>query len=170
MGGCADGAPPEHPPELQADDAATFAFPLDGWDFSADFHPAGDRAERCRREWSTPVRHEGDRYVIPAVVPAGAWDVDVFGRGAARQRPVRDVPLGDRLRRDRGGRSTGTAFFVGPPSLGTPMTAPSPTVRLSGLVTEPGRGERDASGSPPRAGRSSRSCWSSLPAGAPATA
>ena len=55
-GGCADGPPPEHPPELHADDAATFAFPLDAWDFSADFHPAGDRAERCRREWSTPVR------------------------------------------------------------------------------------------------------------------
>ena len=52
-GSCADGAPPEHPPELRADGAATFAFPLDGWEFSADFHPAGERAERCRREWST---------------------------------------------------------------------------------------------------------------------
>ena len=83
-----------------------------------------------------PVRHEGDRYVIPAVVPAGAWDVDVFGRGGTRQRPVRHVPLGDRLRRGRGA-GDGHGVFVGPPSLGTPMTAPAPTVRLRGLTTEP---------------------------------
>ncbi len=136
-GGCADGPPPEHPPELHVDDAATFAFPLDGWEFSADFRPAGDRAERCRREWSTPVRREGERYVIPAVVPAGAWDVDVFGRGGTGNdlsATFRWVTRGDGATKPV---VTGTAFFLGPPSLGTPMTAPSPTVRLSGLVTEP---------------------------------
>ena len=136
-GSCADGAPPEHPPELRADDAATFAFPLDGWDFSADFHPAGERADRCRREWSTPVRQEGDRYVIPVVVPAGTWDVDVFGRGE----PGNDLTTTFRWVTAGAAQTetgvTGTAFFIGPPSLGTPMTAPSPTVRLSGLATEP---------------------------------
>ena len=83
------------------------------------------------------MRQEGERYVIPAVVPAGAWDVDVFGRGG----PGNDLSATFRwvtaLRRGRGAGVTGTAFFVGPPSLGTPMTAPSPTVRLSGLATEP---------------------------------
>jgi hypothetical protein len=137
-GGCADGAAPEVPPVLQGDGTAEFTFPLDGWNFSADFRPAGQPLGRCRRQWSTPVRLDGDRYVVPAVVPAGTWDVDVFGRseeaGNDLSATFRWVTSSDPATAPA---VQAAAYFLGPPSLGTPMTASAPTLRLTGLTTEP---------------------------------
>lgn len=80
VGGCADGGPPRWPPRLEAVDTAAFTFPERDWAFFAEFRPVAEKKQPARHpsRW-TPVTRQGDHYVIPALGPAGVWDVDVSG-------------------------------------------------------------------------------------------
>jgi len=140
VGGCAGGGPPRRPPRLQSDGTAAFRFPHDDWTFVAEFRPAAERKEpACRPRWSAPVSREGDRYVIPALGPAGAWDVDVSGHSTTE--------LGnDMVTTFRWVTSTDSDIpipawaqigFHNPPLDGVRKGAYGPSVRLEGLSPEP---------------------------------
>lgn len=77
---CSDGIP--QPPFEDAGDreSVTFSFPIKGWRFEATFHASG--GGDCARTFTVPVRKTGDyTFEIPSAGPAGAYDVNVFGRG-----------------------------------------------------------------------------------------
>ena len=169
-GGCADGPPPEHPPELHVGTTPrTFAFPST----AGSSAPTSDRRAIARAmpaRWSTPVPvRKGDRYVIPAVVPAGAWDVDVFGRGGTGNDLIRDVPLGDPRRRHEAGRHGRRRSSSAAPSLGTADDGTEPDRAPERAGPEPAEARRavrlTASGGEERQPRAP----SSDPAGAPGT-
>ena len=83
-GGCADGAPPQDPPDVGAADQVAVSFPVPGWTFAATFRPVG---QTCAREQRVDLGPAVDRSstsggtVTPAG-PAGTYDVDVSGRGS----------------------------------------------------------------------------------------
>lgn len=76
---CADGAPPEDPPDVGATDTVQVAFPLDDWTFEATFEAVG---QECPRRITVPVVEgpDGSLAVEPAGRP-GTYDVTLFGRG-----------------------------------------------------------------------------------------
>lgn len=78
---CADGAPIEGDlPSVGAPTSLVFGFDLEGWRFrEITFHRPG---RPCGPMFSTEAVRTGPReFEIPAVVPAGVWAVDIFGRG-----------------------------------------------------------------------------------------
>ena len=77
--GCADGAPPQNPPDLGQAAQVEIEFPLDGWTFEAEFVPAGNS---CPRRQSVPVEQTGaGTYVATPAGVADTYDVTLFGRG-----------------------------------------------------------------------------------------
>ncbi|NEE04409.1 hypothetical protein [Phytoactinopolyspora halotolerans] len=77
--GCADGAPPEPPPDIGEHAALTVEFPEENWEFSASFRRADDPCARTQTldlERRSPTTFE--------LSPAGFADtyvVDLFGQG-----------------------------------------------------------------------------------------
>lgn len=79
VGGCADGAPPIHPPLTSATDPLAFTFPVEGWTFAASFRRPGPPVE-CERAIGVDVAAEGDGiFTVPAPVRAGRWEVQISG-------------------------------------------------------------------------------------------
>ena len=77
--GCADGTAPENPPDVGGVAEVVAEFPLDGWEFSATFRPAGDP---CGREQTVALEERDDgAFVLAPAGRAGAYDVLLFGRG-----------------------------------------------------------------------------------------
>lgn len=144
VGGCADGPEPANPPQTSATDPLAFAFPLDGWSFTASFRRPGPYLE-CERVIETDLVAEGDgTFVVAAPVPAGDWQVQVSGSGDAnaggslatafRWTTSEDVMTTSPAR--------GEVTFLGPPSASrehdVPHEAYGPTLALSGLAGDPG--------------------------------
>ena len=77
--GCADGIPPETPPDVGRAPQIEVEFPLEGWTFEAEFVPVGDP---CPRRHSVPVEMTAaGEYVVRPAGRADAYDVTLFGRG-----------------------------------------------------------------------------------------
>jgi len=77
--GCADGSPPENPPDLGVAPRIEVEFPLQGWTFDAEFVPVGDA---CPRRHVVAVEQTGDHtYVVVPTGHADTYDVTLFGRG-----------------------------------------------------------------------------------------
>lgn len=96
---CADGFPPDPPPDVGSPEAVVVEFPLGGWSFTATFVPAADecvRAERVRLD----AIGEG-RFVLRPVGHADTYDVTLAGQGDGdlfvtfRWTTPRDGPPGD---------------------------------------------------------------------------
>lgn len=76
---CADGMPPEDPPDVGRTDQVAVRFPLDGWTFEADFVPVD---QSCPRHHSLPLRRDDDgSWVLEPAGKAGTYDVTLSGRG-----------------------------------------------------------------------------------------
>jgi len=76
--GCVDGVPPEPPPVGSPAEIRIYV-PVEGWDLSAHFTPAG---ERCGRAQSVePEEDAAGWYVLRPVGFAGSYDVELFARG-----------------------------------------------------------------------------------------
>jgi hypothetical protein len=76
---CADGFPPEDPPDVGDPDEVVVEFPLPGWSFTAYLRPAGDE---CGRELEMPLEPTGDgAFVLHPVGHANTYDVTLFGVG-----------------------------------------------------------------------------------------
>lgn len=79
VSGCADGAPPAHPPQTSATSPLIFTFPLKGWAFTASFRRPGPHTE-CERSIQADVVAQSDgTFIVPAIVPAGRWEVQISG-------------------------------------------------------------------------------------------
>lgn len=77
--GCADGAPPETPPDVGATDQVTISFPLDDWTFEAGFARAG---VDCARQQSVALERSDDgSFVVEPAGRAGTYDVTLTGQG-----------------------------------------------------------------------------------------
>lgn len=76
---CADGMPPEDPPDVGQPEEVVIEYPLEGWSFTASFEPVG---EECGREFpAAPEPLDGGRFILrPAGYP-GTYDVTLSGRG-----------------------------------------------------------------------------------------
>lgn len=79
--GCADGAPPENPPDVASPSELIVEFPEPGWEFSADFKAADDPCARVQTASLESVSDTTHRLTPHGV--AGTYDVTVFGRGDA---------------------------------------------------------------------------------------
>lgn len=140
LASCGDGGPPWSPPRLDTDGSASFTSPEEDWQFVAEFRPVvKTKVSACRARLRTPVEHEADRYVIPALGPAGVWDVDVSGHS-------RTEVGNDLITTFRWATSTDSDVvpparalvgFQNPPSEGVRQGAYGPTVSLEGLFPEP---------------------------------
>lgn len=77
--GCADGMPPETPPDVGDPEEVIVEYPLPGWSFEASFTPAG---EKCARDFPTTLEQvdEGSFLLRPAGY-RDTYDVTLFGRG-----------------------------------------------------------------------------------------
>jgi hypothetical protein len=76
---CADGHPPDAPPDIGTSEAVIVQFPLEGWSFTATFVPAGGDCERAER---VRLRRNGlGLSVLEPVGRADTYDVTLFGRG-----------------------------------------------------------------------------------------
>lgn len=77
--GCADGAPPRHPPDVGSPEEVTVEFPLPGWRFSAFLEPPEDE---CGREFRTSLDEIDDGiFALRPAGYAGTYDVTLMGRG-----------------------------------------------------------------------------------------
>lgn len=77
--GCADGAPPENPPDVGRPDEVIIDYPLPGWSFNASFTPAG---RDCAREFPATLEQVDDgRFVLRPAGYRDTYDVTLFGRG-----------------------------------------------------------------------------------------
>lgn len=77
--GCADGMPPENPPDVGNPDEVIIEYPLEGWSFTASFTRAG---QECGREFPTELEPLGDgRFLLRPAGYAATYDVTLFGRG-----------------------------------------------------------------------------------------
>lgn len=77
--GCADGAPPEDPPDVGSPEEIFVRFSLEDWSFQASFEAAG---VECSRIQSTRLETTGDGFVLRPIGHAGTYDVTLFGRGS----------------------------------------------------------------------------------------
>lgn len=78
--GCWDGAPPDDPPDLgRITGDVQVTFPHDGWSFEATLrHPV----ESCSLSLPVELEPVDERtWRLPGTGPAGAYEVDVMGRG-----------------------------------------------------------------------------------------
>lgn len=140
VGSCGDGGPPRPPPRIETDGSASFTFAGEDWRFVAEFRPVGELgAPQCRPRLRTQVGKEGDDYVIPALGPAGVWDVDVSGR--SRTDAGNDLITTFRWVTSADSGLVPPAWaavkFQTPPSARPRQAAYGPDVRLEGLFPEP---------------------------------
>lgn len=77
--GCADGVPPTEPLDIGHAPAVTVDYPLPGWNFTADFSPAGVECPRVQTVALEP-NPDGTSTLTPAG-HAGTYDVTLWGRG-----------------------------------------------------------------------------------------
>jgi hypothetical protein len=152
---CADGGPPMNPATTRAEGQVTFTFPLKGWEFRAELVPTGDKGY-CRqvRTVDRIVGGDDDTFTIPALGPAGSYDVTVTGNGAT------GGDLATSFRWETSSDSTlpapaaGTVGFMGPlMSPDDEVRAFGPLLYLSGVADEPTRASAvlvlpDAPGAP----------------------
>ena len=76
---CADGIPPENPPDVGSPDEVRVEFPLPGWTFTALFTPAG---AECGRMQEVPLEQTGDGgWVLRPAGKADTYDVTLAGDG-----------------------------------------------------------------------------------------
>lgn len=75
--GCLDGFS-EDPPSVGSPATIRVRVPVEGWDLSATFAPAG---QRCGRRQTVQPLREGDWYVLRPAGPAGSYDVELFAQG-----------------------------------------------------------------------------------------
>lgn len=76
---CADGFPPDPPPDVGSPEELLVEFPLSGWSFTASFRPAG---EECGRVQQVPLEAAvGGGFVLEQAGYPGTYDVDLFGAG-----------------------------------------------------------------------------------------
>lgn len=76
---CADGFPPEPPPDIGSPASVLVEFPLSGWSFTATFRPTGDR---CGREHQVPLTPTEDgAFALQPPGRADTYDVTLFGDG-----------------------------------------------------------------------------------------
>jgi hypothetical protein len=81
--GCADGFPPDEPPDVGDPEQVVVEFPLPGWSFTATFTPAG---EKCGRELEAPLAPTGDgAFLLRPAGYADTYDVTLFGEGSVAQ-------------------------------------------------------------------------------------
>jgi hypothetical protein len=137
--GCADGPAPENPPETRGAGPLTLSYPQPGWSFAADLRRPG-RATGCDRTMHVTMDAADDGSLqLPAVGPAGRWQVDVTGYAEqggdllttflwstptdAAQLPV----------------ARGQVGLLGPPSLSQDqgLEGYGPSLYLTGLAAEP---------------------------------
>jgi hypothetical protein len=77
--GCADGVPPDPPPDIGGPAGVLIEFPVEGWTFTAEFQKAGDP---CARTQSVVLeRAATTTHTLRPVGYAGTYDVTVSGRG-----------------------------------------------------------------------------------------
>jgi hypothetical protein len=77
--GCADGMPPENPPDVGNPEEIIVEYPLPGWSFTASFRPSDDD---CGRVQEVPLEPAGEgAFVLRPAGYAGTYDVTLFGRG-----------------------------------------------------------------------------------------
>jgi hypothetical protein len=76
---CADGMPPENPPDVGSPEEIIVEYPLPGWSFTASFRPSDDD---CGRVQEVPLEPAGGgTFVLRPAGYAGTYDVTLFGRG-----------------------------------------------------------------------------------------
>lgn len=80
MGVCADGRPPDSPPDIGGPGEIEVEFPVPGFEFTATARPHG--AECGRAHTVTLERVGTTTYRLRPLGAAGDWDVTLFGRGA----------------------------------------------------------------------------------------
>lgn len=76
---CADGVPPDRPPDVGSPAELEVEFPEPNWTFTAEFKRAGDacaRVQTAELKAASPTTHR----LVPHGA-AGSYDVDLFGRG-----------------------------------------------------------------------------------------
>jgi hypothetical protein len=76
---CADGIPPDPPPDIGSADELVVEFPEPGWTFTASFRRAGDPCARTQTAELEPLTKSTHRLVPHGA--AGSYDVDLFGQG-----------------------------------------------------------------------------------------
>lgn len=77
--GCADGMPPENPPDVGSPEEVIVEYPLEGWSFTASFARAG---EKCGREFPAKLEPAGKgRFLLRPAGYADTYDVSLFGKG-----------------------------------------------------------------------------------------
>jgi hypothetical protein len=142
--GCADGGPPEDQAATSAAGEVAFSFPLEGWAFTADFVLTGDDGY-CRNALTTAVEQQDDgTYVVPALGPAGTWDVMITGYGDTGNDLATSFRWTTSADSDHPTPATGNVGFMGPPmSRDEAPIAFGPSLLLSGLVPEPASASAD---------------------------
>lgn len=79
-GGCADGAPPDHPASIGSPDAVEITFPHEGWWFRATL--VESTTDDCPRHILTNLSREtATTHRLEPVGPAGTWTVELVGDG-----------------------------------------------------------------------------------------
>lgn len=137
---CADGAPPAQLPQTSAADLLVFAFPLEGWTFTASFRRG--RPDGCERAIQVDAVDQGDgTFVVPALGPAGRWEVQISGYaddgGSLATAFDWTTPVDSATPPD----ARGEVGFLGPPSVYADdevIEAYGPSLTLTGLAEEPG--------------------------------
>jgi hypothetical protein len=77
---CADGIPPDDPPDIGAPPSVVISFPMPAWTFDAEFAAAANEA--CPRRISAPVTRIGDTtWILEPAGPPGRYDVTLSGQG-----------------------------------------------------------------------------------------
>jgi hypothetical protein len=78
---CADGLPPDDPPDVGLASEVTVEFPIEDWNFEATFNAPG---EECGRSFPGTLSREGPTtFRLAPYGPAGTYDVTLSGRGGA---------------------------------------------------------------------------------------
>jgi hypothetical protein len=76
---CADGSPPQDPPDIGTTDAVEIEFPLTGWTFDATFEPA---AQACPRKHTVDTEPTGPTtHLLRPAGHADTYDVTLAGWG-----------------------------------------------------------------------------------------
>jgi hypothetical protein len=76
---CADGVPPEDPPNLGVTSAPiVVSFPMEGWTFTGTFRHPDDS---CRVALAASADEADGHWTLPLTGPAGAYEVDLYGQG-----------------------------------------------------------------------------------------
>ena len=79
VGVCADGRPPESPPDIGSPAEIKVEFPMPGFRFTATAHPHGVACGRAHSVTLEPIAPT--TYRLLPMGAAGDWNVTLFGRG-----------------------------------------------------------------------------------------